>query len=60
MRLLRLLASSSLLASVCCTEAASRKLTNLVTWDKYSLSVNGTRVFIKWVLGLGRSAYGIV
>jgi beta-galactosidase len=29
--------------------ATSNGLTQAVTWDKYSLSVNGTRVYIRFV-----------
>ena len=48
MRLFPLLFSFAvLLDSIYCTDASTSKLTDLVTWDKYSLSVNGTRVFIK-------------
>lgn len=34
---------------VCAVFATSNNLTDVVTWDKYSLSVNGSRVFIKSV-----------
>jgi hypothetical protein len=33
----------------CAVLATSNNLTDAVTWDKYSLSINGSRVFIKSV-----------
>ncbi len=50
MRLLALFAALG--AWVFAVEATSNNLTNLVTWDKYSLGINGTRVFIKFVATL--------
>ena len=41
---------AALLGWVSCTAATSNNLTDLVTWDKYSLTVNGTRVYIRLVL----------
>ena len=36
--------------------ATSNNLTDAVTWDKYSLSINGSRVFIKLVDPVASSA----
>ena len=48
MRLLRLFAALS--AVLWTTNATSDNLTDLVTWDPYSLTVNGNRVFILYVI----------
>jgi hypothetical protein len=47
MRLLRLLVALS--ALLWTSNATSDNLTDLVTWDPYSLTVNGSRVFILYV-----------
>lgn len=46
MRLLGLIAAAAA-AWPYAVEATSNGAANLVTWDKHSLSINGTRVFIK-------------
>ncbi|KAH8910107.1 family 35 glycosyl hydrolase [Coniochaeta sp. PMI_546] len=37
---------AAVLGWISCAAATSNNLTDLVTWDKYSLTVNGTRVYI--------------
>ena len=49
MRLLRLFVALS--ALLWTSNATSDNLTDLVTWDPYSLTVNGSRVFILYVPG---------
>jgi hypothetical protein len=44
---------AAVLGWVSCAVATSNNLTDLVTWDNYSLTVNGTRVYIRLVLQLG-------
>ena len=38
---------ATVLGWVSCAAATSNNLTDLVQWDKYSLSVNGERVYIR-------------
>lgn len=40
---------AAVLGWISCAAATSNNLTDLVTWDKYSLTVNGTRVYIRLV-----------
>jgi hypothetical protein len=50
MRLLRLFVALS--ALLWTSTATSDNLTDLVTWDPYSLTVNGSRVFVLYVFRL--------
>jgi beta-galactosidase len=38
---------ATVLGWISCAAATSDGLTDLVTWDKYSLTVNGSRVYIR-------------
>jgi len=49
---------AAVLGWVSCTAGTSNNLTDLVTWDKYSLTVNGTRVYIRLVLTLSLASTG--